>query len=58
MEVHYGSVSKCPFLAPDFSNQISFFGGCVNPTEKLFDQECAKIPKLTYFIDKSHKSID
>ena len=58
MEIHYGSVSKWPFLALDFSKQISFFGGYVNPTEKIFDQECAKIPKLTYFIDKSHKSSD
>ena len=58
MEIYNSNVSKWPFLAPDFSNQISIFGGCVNPIEKFFDQEGAKITKLTYFIDNSHKSSD
>ena len=40
---HYGSETKWPFLAPDFGNRMTFFGGCVSKTELFYDLEYAKI---------------
>ena len=33
---HYGSETKWPFLAPDFGNQMTFFGDRVGKSEFFF----------------------